>query len=396
MTKTSRSICPPSRWVWVRAEKCSIRAPTQKDTSGDYYSVAHQTTASSSVCTWQTSGTTCNWPQPVSGQSTTIDDLWHAAVDGGGTYFSASDPTTLALGLNTALSSISSRRGSGSAGAPSTLNPTPAPITTIGPATPRCYGKATSRHARSMSTPVVSSAATWCAENIVADICPSPGIEVQTSGGTTPTYSCVTTNSTASTCASPGVFDPISNQCSFTMAVSCIGTMPSMVAANSDTRNIYTANSTGTALTPFLYANLTSGQQADFNSPYINGLSQWGTLTPAQQTAAQGANLVNYLRGQYGLRHPYRQLCAPYVDNRLFRYREATMGDALESQPIYIAAPVFSYTDPGYSAFASRGSQPSRHGLHRNQRRHAARVSALAAGQRSRPGRNAGLMCPAW
>ena len=324
-----------------------------KDTSGDYYSVAHQTTASSSVCTWQTSGTTCNWPQPVSGQSTTIDDLWHAAVDGGGTYFSASDPTTLALGLNTALSSISSRRGSGSAGAPSKLNPTPGTDYDYKPSYTTVLWQGNLEARPINANQVVSSAATWCAENTLVDVCPSPGIEVQTSGGTTPTYSCVTANSTQSSCASPGVFDPISNQCSFNMAVSCIGTMPSMVASNSDTRNIYTANSNGTALTPFLYANLTSGQQADFTSPYINGLSQWGTLTPAQQTAAQGANLVNYLRGQYAYDTRTANYLPPTVDNRLFRYRLSTMGDVLESHPFYVAAPVFTYTDPGYSTFAS-------------------------------------------
>jgi type IV pilus assembly protein PilY1 len=324
-----------------------------KDTSGDYYSVAHQTTASSSVCTWQTSGTTCNWPQPVSGQSTTIDDLWHAAVDGGGTYFSASDPTTLALGLNTALSSISSRRGSGSAGAPSKLNPTPGTDYDYKPSYTTVLWQGNLEARPINANQVVSSAATWCAENTLVDVCPSPGIEVQTSGGTTPTYSCVTANSTQSTCASPGVFDPVSNQCSFNMAVSCIGTMPSMVASSSDTRNIYTANSNGTALTPFLYANLTSGQQADFTSPYINGLSQWGTLTPAQQTAAQGANLVNYLRGQYAFDTRTANYLPPTVDNRLFRYRLSTMGDVLESHPFYVAAPVFTYTDPGYSTFAS-------------------------------------------
>lgn len=33
-----------------------------------------------------------NWPAPVGDENTTTDDLWHAAVNGGGTYFSAKNP----------------------------------------------------------------------------------------------------------------------------------------------------------------------------------------------------------------------------------------------------------------------------------------------------------------
>ena len=334
-----------------------LYSPTyQNDSSGDYYSVAHGLTASSSVCSWQSAGTTCNWPVPVSGKSTTIDDLWHAAVDGGGTYFSATDPSSLASGLAGALASISSRIGSSAAAATSTLNPVAgnnyayvASYTTV-----KWQGNLEARTIN-INTGQVSTTPSWCVENIVAGTCPSPGVIVADNSGSSTTYSCVTTNSTASTCASPGVFDSGTNQCSFPMGTACIGTMPSKVAANSDTRTIYTADSTGKNFTPFLYANLTSAQQADFSSPYINGLTQWGSLTLMQQTAAQGANLVNYLRGQYG----YDTRSANYVppfDNRLFRYRDATMGDALESQPNFIGAPVFSYADPGYSAFVTAES----------------------------------------
>jgi type IV pilus assembly protein PilY1 len=339
-------------------------SPTyQNDSSGDYYSVANGVTAHPSasppVCAWQSNNTTCNWPTPTSGQSTTIDDLWHAAVDGGGTYFSATDPSSLASGLAGALASIASRTGSSAAAATSTLNPVAgnnyayvASYTTV-----KWQGNLESRTIN-VNTGVVSTTPSWCVENIVAGTCPSPGAIVADSSGSSTTYSCVTTNSTASTCASPGVFDGNTNQCSFPMGTACIGTMPSLIGANSDTRTIYTANSGSTALTPFLYANLTPGQQADFTSPYINGLSQWGSMTATQQTAAQGANLVNYLRGQYG----YDSRSANYVppiDKRLFRYREATMGDALESQPNYIGKPVFNYADPGYSAFATAQSSRS-------------------------------------
>jgi type IV pilus assembly protein PilY1 len=341
-------------------------SPTyQNDSSGDYYSVANGLTANSTstppICWWQADGTACNWPDPgTGGSNTTIDDLWHAAVDGGGTYFSATDPSSLSTGLNGALASIASRIGSSAAAATSTLNPVAgnnyayvASYTTV-----KWQGNLEARTIN-INTGVVSTTPSWCVENIVAGTCPSPGAIVADTSGSSTTYSCVTTSSTASTCASPGVFDSTTNQCAFPMGTACIGTMPGKVASASDTRTIYTANSTGTAFTPFLYANLTATQQANFSSPYINGLSQWVSLTATQQTAAQGANLVNYLRGQYSFdTRPANYL--PPVDNRLFRFREATMGDALESQPNFIAAPVFSYSDPGYSAFVT--AQSSRPG----------------------------------
>ncbi len=75
-------------------------------TTGDFLAVKNGSTASSTVCTWQTAGTTCNWPTPGSGNVENIDDLWHAAVNGRGTYFSANDPTSLSVGLNSALQAI--------------------------------------------------------------------------------------------------------------------------------------------------------------------------------------------------------------------------------------------------------------------------------------------------
>ncbi|MCX7208712.1 MAG: PilC/PilY family type IV pilus protein [Proteobacteria bacterium] len=43
---------------------------------------------------------------------TTIDDLWHAAVNGGGDYFNANDPNAVAVGLSKALIDIESKTAS--------------------------------------------------------------------------------------------------------------------------------------------------------------------------------------------------------------------------------------------------------------------------------------------
>src|ERR1039457_3417548 len=84
------------------------------DTSGDFYSVYSpnpptlgytlaDSTKTPPICSWQANGTICNWPIPSSGSIANIDDLWHAAVNGRGTYFSATDPAALSDGLSSAL-----------------------------------------------------------------------------------------------------------------------------------------------------------------------------------------------------------------------------------------------------------------------------------------------------
>ena len=65
---------------------------------------------------------TKNWPIP-DGNAANIDDLWHAAVDGHGQYFSASDPSSLASGLKDALDSIKTITGSAAGAASSSLQP---------------------------------------------------------------------------------------------------------------------------------------------------------------------------------------------------------------------------------------------------------------------------------
>lgn len=66
---------------------------------------------------------TRDWSNPSGGGATRIDDLWHAAVNGRGMYFSATDPNSLAYSLKKALSEITKVRGTSAAAATSTLQP---------------------------------------------------------------------------------------------------------------------------------------------------------------------------------------------------------------------------------------------------------------------------------
>jgi type IV pilus assembly protein PilY1 len=326
------------------------------DSSGDYFSVKNGSTASSSVCTWETSGTTCNWPVPgMSGSNgliANIDDLWHAAVNGRGAYFSATDPASLATGLGNALTGINARKGAAAAAATSTLNPVAgnnyafvASYTTIA-----WKGNLEARGINTV-TGAVNENADWCVEDVLAGNCASPSTVVPETAGNTTTYYCVTPNSV--TCNGGTL---VGTDCKIPVSTSCSGTLGTMVADTTDTRVIKTANSSGNALIDFTYANLTAAQQGYFAAAHISTLTQWGSLSATKQTAAEGANLVNYLRGQFG-----NEESSAVVNDRLYRSREAALGDALESEPAFMGPPVFNYAYPGYSSFKT--SQANRAGI---------------------------------
>jgi type IV pilus assembly protein PilY1 len=325
------------------------------DTTGDYVAVKQGSTADSTatppVCSWQANGTVCNWPFPGmdgsnNGFIANVDDLWHAAVNGRGAYFSATDPASLSSGLSNALAGINSKKGSAAAAATSTLNPVAgnnfayvASYTTVS-----WKGNMEARGINT-DTGVVSETASWCVENVPAGTCASPGTIVAETSGDTTIYNCVTPDVVICT---DGTL--VGTDCKVQVATACTGTMNALVSDTSDTRTIKTANSTGTALVDFTYANLTAAQQAYFQTAHINTLSQWSSLDivyPGQKTALAGVNLVNFLRGQHG----YENRTANTEANRLYRYREAVLGDTLESQPAFIGAPVFDYAYPAYSAF---------------------------------------------
>ncbi|MCI5221452.1 MAG: hypothetical protein D3924_01915 [Candidatus Electrothrix sp. AR4] len=54
------------------------------------------------------------WPRPISDRPTTIDDLWHATVNGRGKFFSAKNPDSLVSALRDTFADIGSRTASGS------------------------------------------------------------------------------------------------------------------------------------------------------------------------------------------------------------------------------------------------------------------------------------------
>ena len=65
---------------------------------------------------------TANWPIAVGDTATAIDDLWHAAVNGRGSYLNAADPQTLTNGLSSILNNIVARQGSAAGASVSSPN----------------------------------------------------------------------------------------------------------------------------------------------------------------------------------------------------------------------------------------------------------------------------------
>ncbi|PIF75742.1 type IV pilus assembly protein PilY1 [Variovorax sp. 54] len=63
-----------------------------------------------------------SWPTPVANSATAIDDLWHAALNGHGQYFSANDPSKLQTALSSILSNIVNRTGAAASVAVSNPN----------------------------------------------------------------------------------------------------------------------------------------------------------------------------------------------------------------------------------------------------------------------------------
>lgn len=240
-----------------------------------------------------------DWPNPDT-EARKIDDLWHAAVNGRGLYFSASNPTSLTAGLQDALAGISARIGSGTAAATSSLELVAGDnaVYLAQYRTVKWDGDLIAK-AINADTGAVATTATWSAR----------------------TQLNTTVNS----------------------------------AASGDGRSIHYFNSTATnKLKSFTYTNLDAdGKGAWFTNACPatgDSLSQCASLTASQKTLANtGDNLVNYLRGQSA----YEDLTNSA--NPLYREREHVLGDIVNAVPVFVQKPQFNYEqyDTTYGSFKS-------------------------------------------
>jgi type IV pilus assembly protein PilY1 len=175
-----------------------------------------------------------DWPNPSADQPSAIDDLWHAAVNGRGTYFSAKDPKVLAASLKKVLADVSAAEGAGAAGGSSNLNPTP-----------------------SKDSNYVGSYVTGVWTGDLA------AYKVTATGGSD--------------------------------SVAAWSAATKLKARAYTDRTIYTSKTGGTSLISFISGNFSGPESAWFANSQLNQYKdEW---TAAQITAATQETLINYLRG---------------------------------------------------------------------------------------------------
>lgn len=177
-----------------------------------------------------------NWPEPIMSEPTTLDDLWHAAVNGRGVYFSAKDPNSLTAGVQGALGGVTVKLGASAASATSSPNITPSDnfIYSSTYRTKFWDGEVVAKTIDTQ-TGIVSDAAVWSAQ--------------------------------------------------------------SQLDAKGDARTIYKMDSGGSLTEQFVWASLDSTEQGYFNNK-CSLLSQCSNLDDATKIIANdGQSLLAFLRG---------------------------------------------------------------------------------------------------
>ena len=235
-----------------------------------------------------------DWPSPKADDLTAVDDLWHAAVNGGGVYYSAKNPQALADGLGDALREVGSKDGA--AAAASTSNPQ---VTTkdnfIFSSNYRTvfWDSTIKRQRLNTVTGDLISTVDWEAGSLL--------------------------NTTVST--------------------------------SSDTRTIYMFNGAASnKLKNFSWASMNTAEKAYFDiaswADPTTKLSHWATLSSTGQSAGKTAGaLVGYLRGQTGLEDDAGNTDIP------FRGRESALGDIVNAETLFLRESPFEYADAGHAAF---------------------------------------------
>ncbi len=235
-----------------------------------------------------------DWPDPIlrfAGER--IDDLWHAAVNGGGRYFSARNPEGMARALGSAMTKIRASAGAASSVAASSQQTVP--------------GDDLLYAARYRTV-------FWDGDLNAQRIAVSDG------------------------------------NLSLQSVWSASGLLDLRATDDSDTRLLLMPSATSAdGFKEFRWSLMDAGEQAAFTGlcpdTGTRRLSQCVTMDAAQQAQAGGRRLVDYLRGQRGSED------RPEHALRLFRPREHLMGAAVNASPLYVGQPPFRYADEHYGEF---------------------------------------------
>ncbi|MBI4743151.1 MAG: hypothetical protein HY777_16720 [Betaproteobacteria bacterium] len=244
-----------------------------------------------------------NWPVPAADSPKAIDDLWHAAINGRGQYYKATNPATLASGLASALKAV-----------------TDAPTYGVGPSS------STSDFKSPDQDDYTTYATSYRIINWSGDV-KKYAVDRTTGMKTgTPLWSAAKQ------------LDMMVN--------------PGLTSAVSPTayqnRKIVTRTEAGAAV-DFTYATLSADQKT----------ALCYKLSPGTGACVAGdSSLVDYLRGDATYEGDYGIGIARFRNRRdateANYYKRDLLGSIVNAGPAYVATEKFSYqesSDPGYDAF---------------------------------------------
>ena len=233
-----------------------------------------------------------DWPDPMfySGPER-VDDLWHAAVNGGGRYFNASNPESLSKALYGTLSTIRASIGAAAAASTSSQQPVEGDNLLFASRFRSMYwdGDVESRRIN-LTDGSLSTQAEWSAST----------------------------------------------------------QLDKRVESLSDKRKIWMQSYTDASLLKnFIWSELDGTEQRLFQNrcTAASKLSQCNNLTSTQRRELTGERLVNYLRGQFAFEDRAENSL------KLFRRRDHVLGAVMSAQPLYVGRPAFRYADENYGAF---------------------------------------------
>jgi hypothetical protein len=268
---------------------------------GDIYSITQGVTADpdNGVCAWQKAGTPCNWPRPGDNRQTNIDDLWHAAINGRGLYFSAQNPESMAAGISAALQNVTAKDGSLTA------------VTTTGPRL----------EADSALFQASFTSGAWTGEIRRLKL----GQDANGKSVLTDDWS----------------------------ARSKLDNVPHV------SRKVYFFDPAANILKTFEWDSLDSARKDYFRTPHIKGLTQLcvteAICLPNQKDPGFkddfAEKLVDFLRGDRSNEGELGNLA------KYFRKRTNVLGDIVGSEATYVKKPPRNYTDNGYGKFKADNAE---------------------------------------
>jgi type IV pilus assembly protein PilY1 len=253
-----------------------------------------------------------NWPVPVSNSETTLDDLWHAAVNGRGTFFSAKNPVDLANGLAETINSLQSRVGAGAAAATSNLQPVAGDnfAFTAQYQTIAWTGDLEARTI-DLDTGFVAYRSLWSA---------SAQLDQRTAGNRTIyTFDSNDTNPPTS-----GNGNRLKTFC-----------WPGAYASS-----LYPKCGLGIG-----EAELSATDMSNFDPLTLPQAVTWPTDGSGRDLSASNQNLVDYLRGDTS-----NESQGGVTSTDLYRNRLHLLGDIVDAQPAYVKAAPFGYGSGSYAS----------------------------------------------